>query len=253
MLPVDGEKEIADGEGPDDEIEQDAGNEPEGEQDGVEDEGTDAADGDEEQGEDAGSVDGAEGAQPKRRAKNDFGRLRQEARAAREEAAASRREIAELRAAQQARDAQTKEPSADEMALWSVEQRMEYRQGKAERATQQMLQQMQFTAADASDRSAYLALQADNPLAKKYAPEVESLLAEARKTGGNPTREVVLAVVVGRKALAAGKKAVSTAKVDGAKRIERQTTRPASNRSDAVGGDRNRSGTLAKRLAGVQI
>lgn len=245
MLPEGDEKEIPNGEGPDDEVEQDA---DEGHKTGAEDEGTDSPDGDEAEGDDEEQVDGA----PRKRGEGRFQRLANSNKELKEQLAATQREIQEFRAQQQRAQSQEKEPTADEMALWAPEQRMQYTLDKATRATQSQLQQMQFQMADTADKANFQTIVANNPIAKKYAGEVEAKLAEARKTGGNPPREVVLAFLLGQKALQAGGK-VKEAKAEGQKRIERQTTKSANNRSDTNGAGRSRDTALRKRLEGVQI
>jgi len=166
-----------------------------------------------------------------------FQKLSQTTKQAVEDAATARREAAELRERlarlEQPRQEQPKGPSAEEIALMTPQEYADYKLGQAEKRFQQTVGQIQWQTYEASDRAAFNALKATDPLATKYADEVETRLAQLRQQGQNVDRERLLTYIIGEKArqgrtAARGKQAAA-----GQQRIARQQTRPGSpQRSD---------------------
>lgn len=189
------------------------------------------------------------------RGKTRFQKLSQTARESTERAAAAERRAQELEA-QLARfkqpDVQEKEPSADEMALWSTDQIVDYKLGKATGKFEQTIAQMQFRAAESSDKAGFQALCARDPVAAKYADEVETRLADLRSKGQNVDRERLLTYLVGEKVRQGSQGARKKAAAEGQRRIKRETVVPGSSRGDTET-PRRGGKSLEDRLADVKF
>src|SRR6267154_2094559 len=140
-----------------------------------------------------------------------FQKLANEAREAREHASRIEKELNEFKAeqARQRATVEKKEPTDDEMALWSTQQIIDYKLQKATSGFQQNLQQLQWNTQEANDKAAFERLQLSDPRAKKYAAEVETRLASIRKQGQNVDREALLKFVIGEKVFQGGGKAAA--------------------------------------------
>jgi hypothetical protein len=142
---------------------------------------------------------------------------------------------------------------ADRLALMSPEERIQY---TVEKSLQRHTQQQQLVTnqlLDQSDRVAFEAHAAANPVAKKLASEVERRLAELRSRGQNLPRDVVYTYILGEKA-----RAQLGQRKGAAQRQQRQQARPANGRGDTGGDRRTRVrgddlAALEKRLANVPI
>jgi hypothetical protein len=178
-----------------------------------------------------------------------FQKLANEAREAREHSARVEREFNEFKAEQSRRAAtvEKKEPTADEMALWSTEQVIDYKLQKATGAFTQNLQQLQWNTQEANDKAAFERQQLSDSRAKKYAGEVETRLADLRKQGQNVSREALLKYIVGEKVMAGVSKATAKQKKDGEAQIRRQKTAPLGGASDVRGGRTQESEAEARR------
>ena len=228
-------------------------------EDGEHEEGSGEADDAAEQ--DEGQADGDEGAEGqvraeeakqqvlKGRGESRFQKLANEARQAREDAANLKRELDEFRAEQSRKAAvvEKKEPTPEEMALWSTEQIIDYKLQKATGQFGQTLQQMQWNTMESNDKAAFERLQLSDPRAKKYAAEVETRLASIRKQGQNVDRESLLKFIIGEKVFQGSGKATAKAKKDGEAQIRRQTTKPPAGSSDVRGGRTQDSEAEARR------
>ena len=212
----------------------------------------DAAEQDEGQtdGEKAGDeeVDAQPEGKPSRGASR-FQKLANEAREAREHAARVERELQEFKAEQSRRAAvvEKKEPTAEEMALWSTEQIIDYKLQKATGQYGQQLAQMQWNTQEANDKAAFERLQLSDPRAKKYAAEVEARLASIRKQNQNVDRESLFKFILGEKVYQNGSKAAAKQKKQGEAEIRRQKTNPPSGQSDVRGGRTQDSEAEARR------
>lgn len=199
--------------------------------------------------------EGEEGQLAKSRGNKQFGELRAATREAQARADRLEREMADLRRDREADRARVAPESPEQeqarLALMTPEERIDYKLDKAARLNQQQLQNMHFQTSDQSDKLSYQTKAATDARYAKYADEVEAKLAEARRTGGNPQREVVLKYLLGEKLLASQAKS-ETQKKAAAASIKRQTTSPMNGKGDQPAGSR-KTNTLAKRLENVAL
>lgn len=211
---------------------------------------------------DVSAGDGAEAEEvdepPRRgRASDTIRRLRQEAQEARREAAENRRRLDEFEARQRAPAPQgeTQEQRAQRYALMSPEERMEARLAESQAEFNQRLGLMQFQTMEASDKAAFEAYCAANPRAARFADEVESRLAELRRNGQNIDRRRLYTFIVGEKILARNEGEGARQRKEGARRVARETTRPASPRGDtaATRQTADTAESRRKRLENVQL
>ena len=211
-----------------------------------------ADDGDAEQ--EGGEAD-AERVERPSRAETRFQKLSNEAKQAREEAAAARREAEDTKArlARLENPAQQqKEPTPDEMALWTPDQIIEYKLGKATSRFEQTLGQMQFQQYEMGDKASFKALCASDPVAARYAQEVEERLTDMRAKGQNVDRERLLTYLVGEKVRQKSGGAKRKQAEDGERRIARQTSRPGTSKGDTET-PRRGGKTLEERLDGLKF
>ena len=179
------------------------------------------------------------------------------AREAADKASRLEQELAALRAERAKPQAEAPEAENARLALMTAEERMEYRLEKAERENKRQMGLMQFQMADAADKAAFEAKGAYEPRFRKYASDVEAMLAQERRAGRDFPRETILRFVLGGKVLDA-KKDVARQKDQGRENIRRQQTRPSGGQSD-VAARRSRTGQgdsvadLERRLENVQI
>lgn len=226
---------------------------PDSEDSEVGDDGETAAEGD---GADAqeGQVDG-EVRKPSR-GEVRFQKLSQTAREASERAARLETQLRETsaRLARLEQPAQAeREPSKEELALMTPDELIEYRLGKATKGFQATIGQIQWNTYETGDKAAFNALKATDPLAARYADEVETRLMAMRAQGQNVDRERLLTFIIGEKARQNSGKAKQKAQATGQRRIAAQTTRPGSQRSDQQGtrGKMSEAEAREKRLENV--
>ncbi len=217
--------------------------------------------GDEASGQEGDEAEGEEGQveppKPSRATKavNEAKRVAREAAA---EAANLRKEIEALKQQRQQAAPQEETPEQEQakLALMSVEERVDYKLAKAEKVNQRQLAMYQFQAAEAADKAAFDAKAAYEPRYKRYAADVEKLLASERQLGKNWPRETVLKFVLGERVLNS-KPAVDKARKDGERRVNSQRTSSESGRSDRAAprgrGTGNTLSDLERRLEGVNI
>ena len=219
--------------------------------------------GDEASGQEGDEAEGEEGQveppKPSRATKavNEAKRVAREAAA---EAANLRKEIEALKQQRQQAAPQEETPEQEQakLALMSVEERVDYKLAKAEKVNQRQLAMYQFQAAEAADKAAFAQLALGDPYAKKYADEVEKLLAEERAKGINWPRETVLNFIAGRKAREARTSPrTEQQRKDAQRRVNSQRTSSESGRSDRAAprgrGTGNTLSDLERRLEGVNI
>lgn len=168
-----------------------------------------------------------------------FQKLSQSAKDAAERAANAERRAQELEARlarlEQPRQEQPKGKSPEELALMTPDELVNYRLGESEKRFQQQLGQIQFATYEAGDRAAFNALKATDPLAAKYADEVEQRLAALRQQGQNVDREKLFTFILGEKARQGRVAAKTKQAAAGQRRIAQQQTRPgAGQRSDTA-------------------
>jgi hypothetical protein len=195
-------------------------------------------------------------AQPEKpsRGETRFQKLANEAKEARELAARLERDIQELknRPQPQPEPVKEREPTAEEMALWSPDQIVDYRLSKVTKTYDQRLQQIQFQTYEATDKAAFQALAASDPRAKQMADEVETELQRQRGLGQNIAREVLYTYMLGKR-IRDAKPAVEKARADGQRRIQKQRASGGSPKSDQPNqrGKLSEAEARAKRLENV--
>ena len=230
----------------------------------VEDEGSDAGSLDDEGGDDAETGQEPEDAQGQERlgrAGKRIQSLREAAQRERERAAQLERELAQERQQrqqpQQPREETNEEFEAKLALVENFEDRTRMRLERSEKRHQRELLMLRLQTADATDKAAFTAKAAYDPYVKKYANEVEQLLAEERRQGRDYPRETVLDFIIGRAARTNPNRGKQ--KQAGQDRIRREQARADSGRSDVERGQRTRLGqgnTLADleyRLRDVNI
>jgi len=174
-------------------------------------------------------------AQPSAKAESKFSTLSNAAREATERAAAAERRAQELeqRLSRLEKPAEKeREPTPEEKALWSVEEHINYSLGRAQKANEQRIAQLQAQMADANDKAGWDGYCNTDPRAKQMAAEVEQRLQSARQAGVYLTRGQIYTYMVGEKALQRGSKVADTQRQQGQKRIQRQQTSGASPKGD---------------------
>jgi hypothetical protein len=233
------------------------------------DEGLDA-EGDDEPGEgaelggeddDAGGHEGQTGrsAEVKTgRAKNDFGRLREERREANERAERLARENQELLARLNGRQTEeTRRAEQERLSLMTADEKLDYYRGQDRRELEQFKNTISFQLADSSDRQAFAHACDRSPALAAVSDDVERILAQERAAGRpGASREVIARYVIGDRALKNAGRAKSKQQKRATEQRERQTSRAAGARSD-VAQSGNRRGSESeqrrKRLEDVNI
>ena len=211
---------------------------------------TEADDAPEQDEEQADSEEGDEEVVAKpSRAESRFQKLANTAREATERASKVEREFNEFKAQQSraAAQVQEKEPTEDDMALWSTQQVIDYKLQKATGTMSRQLQQMQWNTQEMNDKAIYDRLKLSDPRAERYADEVEARLVTIRAAGQNVDRESLLKFVVGEKVMKGSGKAATKQKKAGAAEIRRQTTKAPTGGSDVRGGRDKDSEAEARR------
>jgi hypothetical protein len=171
-----------------------------------------------------------------------IGRLREERRTLAEENARLTRQLDEMRRAPPA-PVETPQQRADRLALLAPEDRIREEFREELRARDQQQQNFSRQIMDNTDRAAFAAKVASNPLARKLEAEVERKLADMRRNGADAPRETIFTYLVGERALQQMGKGSKTA----AANRQRQQARPASSRGD-VRVDRRRGAETAEDI-----
>lgn len=132
----------------------------------------------------------------------------------------------------------------EKLALMDPQERENYRRDKEMESLKQGMAMTQFQMRDAMDKSGFLTEASSNPVAAKYAADVEKLYQEALKAGNFVPRLSLFKYKLGEVAYEtakkpAGKKVVEQKKA-AAERVESAKGKPMSGKSDAgskKGGD----------------
>lgn len=115
----------------------------------------------------------------------------------------------------------------------------------------QSMQIAQFNMQDNSDRNAYDARAANNPVYRKYAAQVEQKLLELRNNQGlNAPREEILKHIIGERVLRIKGKPVTKGKAG--KSVDKHTVKSNAKKSDVGTGSR-KGKTPKERLEGVRF
>jgi len=159
-------------------------------------------------------------------------------------------ELRELRAERQrekaAADAVTE---ADQLALMTTEERVEYKLNKSLGELKRQQAMLEFKNADEADKAMFELKAKSDPRIAKRLERVETELLNARKAGMNFKREVILAQVLGQDML---KRMNEPQKKPAAKPNALRGKPPASGRGDQASARRQTS-SLEKRLANVAL
>jgi Arc/MetJ-type ribon-helix-helix transcriptional regulator len=233
-----------------DEIEaHDAGDEPGG------DEGQDEVQGDGPQREEV-----VEENRPGRRSASEVIR---ELRRERQEVAA---QLAELKAQQAQAQQHRNQPDPyqaqreaqleqERLALMDPSQQLAYYRQQDQARMQAEFQRLRFEMADSQDQARFDTLKATNPLAAKYAGEVDRIIAFERQNGRNVSRETALRFAIGQAVLAKAGTTTTRQRKQAAERVASQQTKPTNpggmSREGRASGDD--IGALERRLRGVEI
>lgn len=210
---------------------------------------------DDAEGDDEGSVD-----QPPRRnrAQSRIQSLRSQIEEERVSRQRMERELQELREATQRTRQQAQEESpearAARRALMSDTELMREDLKESEARTAKLLQQVQQSQMESSDRNHYEAILRDSPSLRKYHADVEKLRSEAAAKGNFIPREALLDIVIGRAArTAATRQAQKPAGKRQNREVERNQSRQANSRSDTATSRGRQGSTPESRLDGVPI
>ena len=155
------------------------------------------------------------------------------AKEAREQTARLEQEMAALR--QQINNPaprETQQQINDRLAQMEPWERTEYLRQQDSQRMEQRLAQIQFDAQESADKTAYEALASRRPIAAKLRDDVEARLADMRRNGTTAPREIVLAYLIGQRALANEGRATGRAQKTASANRDRQTARPGNGRTD---------------------
>lgn len=160
--------------------------------------------------------------------------LAEERRAEKERADRLERELQEFRQNQQRLQSQQQEkvPTAEEMSMWSDDQKNEYRQQQSEKKFNTQMQQLAYATFESNDRLSFSQICQNNPVAARYRDDVEALVADRRRNGETVPREVALKFIIGDKIMRKGPQSVKKQKQESEERVRKQTTRPSNPSSD---------------------
>jgi len=170
-----------------------------------------------------------------------------------------RAEEAERRARQyemQMRPPQPQESPEQERArleMMTPDERAEYRVNKALTRFQSEQQVTAFRTQEQLDKQSFDTECRTNPMARRFADEVETELNKIRSEGGNVPRQAVLMYVIGRAFLNKEAKTRDKRAATTQTKMRSAAVRPSNSRSDAASGRSQRGKSLEDRLDGVPI
>jgi hypothetical protein len=195
-----------------------------------------------------------DGEKPLSRGGNRFQRLSNDNAALREELAAARREREADRQARQAQEQNwTQQQWQERWNAMPPEEKIEAAWQQGQQQINNLQQQFGTQLQLMKDQTAYEAKATVNPVYARHKDEVEEQYQSYSQRGMHIPRETILKQMLGEKALASASRSTSTARRQGQKKIEAQTTRPTSNKGDAASSRGKQGDTAEKRLAGVEI
>ncbi len=135
------------------------------------------------------------------------------------------------------------------------DERIAFEVDRIRRDGQQQFDRLRREMAERADRAEFRVLQQTNPLAKKYATDVEALVAREAAKGNLVQRELALTFIIGQKTLERLPAAAKRQQKAAAGRVAANRTTPARGRGDTAdarerGGD-DSVDALTRRLANV--
>jgi hypothetical protein len=142
---------------------------------------------------------------------------------------------------------------AERLALMSPDERMDYQSRKLEGRLNGLEAQHRFQMWDMDDKARYRAQSMVDPRYKRYEAEVETRLVQARQTGINLPREMILQQVIGERVMA-NKGKVTEQRRAGQAKIEKNTAKPVNARGEPGGRAKSDDRTArARRLENVKL
>lgn len=189
--------------------------------------------------------------QPRGREAERLRTLRNENKQLAAEQARLQRDLDELKRGQQNRQ---EDPALEQqrLAIMTPEERTEYRFQKAEERSQREMQALKRQMLESGDRAAFGITQANDAVAKRYAPKVEQLFQQEFAKGNFVSREVLLNYVVGEALRAKAAVGAPKQRQQAQRRVAQQQTRPTNGRAD-VQTNRRGGQSLADKLSDVII
>lgn len=181
--------------------------------------------------------------------------LREQVKERDQRLAETNRRLDEIIRGQQPRQTgETPEQRAQRHALMSPAEIMDERLREAEQRFEARINATTFMNAEMSDRTAFQAKAAVDPIYEKWGPKVEALLAERAAKGQPPVeREVAIRWLLGDTMLKQrGSKEGKREVRDAQRRVASQRTRPSNSGSDTQAQRRPRD-SVERRLENVQI
>jgi hypothetical protein len=151
--------------------------------------------------------------------------------------------------------ARQQQEEAERFALLDPAQQFQYMANRQNHLVSSQMVQMQRQMEANMDKIAFEGRLARDPIARKYAPEVERLVAEQAAQGFTVKRETLLAYAVGQAVLAKAGKVTMKARQGAAGRTAANTVSPNRGANADLGGSRRERGgaddlaALEKRLA----
>lgn len=141
-------------------------------------------------------------------------------------------ELTEVRTRQAPQQPQPREYTADEMALWTQDQVIEYRMNQRLGPVQQELNRVRQEQINTGDKATFSAICANDARAVRLKDEVEKLYASEWQAGRFVPREILFELLLGRKVRNGAPAAREKAQVAGKQRIARQQAPSGNARSD---------------------
>jgi hypothetical protein len=137
------------------------------------------------------------------------------------------------------RNAENARQEAERVAQMMPHEQAQYYAGQAEQRMTQQLMRARLEVGDTIDRQNFAAVQRDEPLARRWANQIEEMLGVARTQGSNPTREALYNQLLAQQVRDRTKRDGDRQRVAGRRAIARETTQPGGGRSTAAPPRRN--------------
>lgn len=135
---------------------------------------------------------------------------------------------------------QEREPTEDEIAMWSPAQVMRYTQQQAERRYEQRQRDFEVRMFEVQDKSGWDAYCNQDPQARRLTADVEREYVRQRQAGNFYTRGQIYTFLVGQRTIERSAQARTEQGRQGARRIERQRANGASPKGQRARGEAER-------------
>jgi hypothetical protein len=137
------------------------------------------------------------------------------------------------------RNAENARQEAERVAMMQPHEVASYYAGQAEQRMTQQLLRARLEVGDTIDRQNFSAVQREEPLARRWASQIEEMLGVARTQGSNPTREALYNQLLAQNVREKTKRDGDRQRVAGRRAIARETTTPGGGRSTVAPARRN--------------